>query len=295
MCSEAGLAEAASGAPGDRAMVDVMHVTIGSLFAGIGGLELGLERALSATTIWQVEIDPTCRRVLARHWPHAQQYGDIHHVDGKQLAPVDVICGGFPCQDISIAGRGKGLDGERSGLVWQMLRVIRDVGPSVVVMENSPALLARGFGRVVSELAACGFDAEWDCIPARAVGAPHVRDRLFCVAAHPERLALRQQSERHQRQGGCIRETEREQGESRDARPTGAAAEPDWHRADGWHPASAVRRVVDGVPAGVDRRRLTALGNAVVPQVASVVGHRVAVLLSHHSDAATTHASDAAT
>jgi DNA (cytosine-5)-methyltransferase 1 len=155
---------------------------IGSLFAGIGGLELGLEWAGVGETVWQVEQDPFCRRVLAKHWPRAERFEDVKDVGAHNLSPVDLICGGFPCTDISLAGKGAGLEGEASGLWWEFARVIRDLRPRFVVLENVAALLGRGFGRVLGALAESGYDAEWDCVPAAAVGAPHRRDRVFVVA-----------------------------------------------------------------------------------------------------------------
>lgn len=109
---------------------------IGSLFAGIGGLELGLERAGVGHTVWQVEKDEFCRKVLARHWPDAARYEDVTTVDWSTVEPVEVLCGGFPCQDISLAGKGAGLAGERSGLWWEYLRAIRELRPRFVVVEN---------------------------------------------------------------------------------------------------------------------------------------------------------------
>lgn len=159
-----------------------MGLTFGSLFAGIGGLDLGFERAGMACR-WQVEIDPWCRRVLAKHWPDVPRHDDI-----KTFPPergdwsVDVICGGFPCQDISNAGKRAGINGERSGLWSEMLRVIRVVRPRIVVVENVAALASRGLDRVLGDLSEIGFDAEWRIISAAEFGAPHLRRRLFIVA-----------------------------------------------------------------------------------------------------------------
>jgi DNA (cytosine-5)-methyltransferase 1 len=192
---------------------------VGSLFAGIGGFDLGFERA-GMHTAWQVELDPYCRAVLAQHFPDAKRYEDVREVGAHNLAPIDLICGGFPCQDLSVAGKGAGIDGERSGLWSEMWRVIRELEPRYVVIENVPALLSPPFGvprgcvcgdprtqpegskcrpcggtvglapgkppagvsRVLGDLAACGYDAEWDCLPASAFGAPHRRDRIWLVA-----------------------------------------------------------------------------------------------------------------
>jgi DNA (cytosine-5)-methyltransferase 1 len=162
-----------------------MSLTIGSLFSGIGGLELGLERAGLGPVVWQVEREPYCRAVLAKHWPDAVRHDDVCTVGADTLAPVDVICGGFPCQDISDAGKKVGIGGERSGLWSEYARIVRELRPRYVVVENVAALLRRGIERVLGDLAESGYDAEWDCVPAAAVGAPHIRDRLFVVGYRP--------------------------------------------------------------------------------------------------------------
>ena len=155
---------------------------IGSLFSGIGGLELGLERAGCGSVAWQVERDPFCRSVLAKHWPSAERFDDVCAVGSHCLAAVDIVCGGFPCQDLSYAGKGAGLAGERSGLWREYARIVRELRPRFVVVENVSALLARGLGDVLGDLAALGYDAEWHCVRASDVGAPHRRERLFVVA-----------------------------------------------------------------------------------------------------------------
>ena len=154
-------------------------MTFGSLFSGIGGLDLGLERA-GMECRWQVEIDPYCTKVLERHWPHVKRYGDIRQV--TELEPVDLIAGGFPCQDISYAGYGSGIGGDRSGLWFQFARIVREMGPRYVLVENVPALLDRGMGYVLGTLSSLGFDAEWSTISACAMGATHMRRRVFIVA-----------------------------------------------------------------------------------------------------------------
>ena len=155
---------------------------IGSLFAGIGGLELGLEWAGVGHTVWQVEKDPYCRQVLAEHWPDATRYDDVCTVGAHNLAPVDVICGGFPCQDISYAGKGAGLEGARSRLWYEFARIIGEMGPRYVVVENVRALLTRGIDQVLGTLADLGYDAEWSTLRASDVGAPHRRERVFLIA-----------------------------------------------------------------------------------------------------------------
>lgn len=155
---------------------------IGSLFAGVGGLELGLEWAGVGRVVWQVEQDRWCRGVLAMHWPNAQRFKDVRHVGRHSLASVDVICGGFPCQDISRAGKGAGLEGARSGLWSEYARIVGELRPLVVVVENVAALVARGLDRVVGDLAELGYDVHGRIVAASDVGAPHRRERIFLVA-----------------------------------------------------------------------------------------------------------------
>jgi DNA (cytosine-5)-methyltransferase 1 len=158
------------------------------LFSGIGGFSIGLERTGGFETVAFCEIEPFPRRVLAKHWPGVPCYHDVRELTAERLAAdgigVDAICGGFPCQDISLAGKGAGMDGERSGLWSEYARLIGELRPRYVIVENVAALLGRGLDRVLRDLAALGFDAEWHCIPASAVGAPHRRDRLWIIA-HP--------------------------------------------------------------------------------------------------------------
>ncbi len=156
------------------------------LFSGIGGFSLGLERSGGFETVAFCEINPFCRKVLRKHWPDVPQYEDIRRLTAEQLIrdgiAVDAICGGFPCQDVSNAGRGAGLDGERSGLWFEYLRIIRELRPRIVIVENVAALLVRGLDRILGGLAEIGYDAEWECIRASDVGAPHVRNRIWVVA-----------------------------------------------------------------------------------------------------------------
>jgi DNA (cytosine-5)-methyltransferase 1 len=178
------------------------------LFSGIGGFSLGLERSGGFETVAFVEIDPYCRAVLRKHWPDVPVYDDVRTLtvdegwlvsdadkrcelaqeqlcagrQGIRADSIDVIAGGFPCQDISVAGKGAGLAGERSGLWSEFARIIGEVLPRYVIVENVAVLLSQGLGDVLGDLAALGYDAEWHCIPAQAVGAPHRRDRVWIVA-----------------------------------------------------------------------------------------------------------------
>jgi DNA (cytosine-5)-methyltransferase 1 len=159
----------------------------GSLFSGIGGIDLGLERA-GMQAVWQSEIDPYCSRVLAKHWPDVPNLGDITTIDWSSVEPVDLICGGYPCQPFSLAGARNGTADPRH--LWPYFAdAIRHLRPRWALLENVPGHLSLGFGRVHADLAALGYDTDWDCIPAAAVGAPHLRYRIFVVAhtSSPER------------------------------------------------------------------------------------------------------------
>jgi len=151
------------------------------LFSGIGGFSLGLERA-GMQTVAFCEIDPFCRRVLAKHWPSVPIFEDVRTLKGSDVEAADVICGGFPCQDISVAGSGAGLAGERSGLWREYARLVGEVRPAYVIVENVAALLGRGMGVILGDLARIGYDAEWRRISAADVGAPHLRERIWIVA-----------------------------------------------------------------------------------------------------------------
>ena len=157
-------------------------LTVGSLFSGIGGLDLGLEWAGLGPVKWQVEIDPYAQAILARHWPDVPRHRDVRACGVGNLSPVDVVCGGFPCQDVSVAGKGAGLAGARSGLWYEYARIVGELRPRYVVVENVSALAVRGLDSVLGCLAALGYDACWFPLRASDVGAPHRRERLFIVA-----------------------------------------------------------------------------------------------------------------
>jgi DNA (cytosine-5)-methyltransferase 1 len=157
------------------------------LFAGIGGFSLGLERTGGFRTAAFCEIDKKAQLVLKKHWPGTPIFDDVSAltkdlIDETVGVPIHVITGGFPCQDISLAGKGAGLAGERSGLWFQFHRLIKEIQPRYAIIENVSALRSRGLDAVLSGLAEIGYDAEWHCIPAAAVGAPHRRDRVWTVA-----------------------------------------------------------------------------------------------------------------
>jgi len=152
------------------------------LFSGIGGIELGFERAGGFETAWFVECEPYAQAVLKKHWSNVPIYGDIRKIDFTTLPNVDILTGGFPCQDISNAGKRKGITGERSGLWKEYLRAICEVRPKTVFVENVAALVNRGLDVVLRDLAQAGYDAEWDCLSAADIGAPHKRQRFFLIA-----------------------------------------------------------------------------------------------------------------
>ena len=160
------------------------------LFAGIGGFSLGLERAGMETAAF-CEILPECQVVLRKHWPEVPIYADVTQLKGADLGQIDIISGGFPCQDISNAGRQKGLtEGSRSGTLWEEYRrLIGEIRPRWVLIENVKALISGGggewFARLLGDLAALRYDAEWHCIPAAYAGAPHIRDRVW-ILAYPQ-------------------------------------------------------------------------------------------------------------
>lgn len=266
------------------------------LFSGIGGFSLGLKRAGGFRTVCYVENEPYCQEVLLhrmseRELDPAPIHSDIREFDGKiWFRSVDLITGGFPCQDISLAGKGEGIDGKRSGLWKDFARIIGKVRPRFVLVENVPALLARGMGTVLGDLASLGYDAEWDCIPACALGAPHRRDRVWIVAADAERARLpanllaqgRAFNPRAEGPAGYwsswwLHESPRQHGRWVDASPEARAAAAAWEDAP-------CEPVVLGLPDGVSRRmdRIKATGNAVVPQVVEWLGGRIREALTGH-------------
>lgn len=239
---------------------------IGSLCSGIGGLELGLEWAGLGHTIWHVERDKFCQRMLRKHWPTASLFDDVRRVGAKELEPVDLICFGFPCQDVSSAGRKTGLTGARSGLFYECARIVGELAPEWVVIENVASGAKLWVDECRGELERLGYASLPIPIEARDVGALHRRARVFVVAhgsrrgaANPDGVALRL-NEQRQAAGRAPRGV-RNEGHTISGFPGWSDPEPD------------VVRVVHGVPEGLDTARRGALGNAVVPQCAEVVGH----------------------
>jgi DNA (cytosine-5)-methyltransferase 1 len=233
-------------------------LTIGSLFSGIGGLELGLERAGLGPVIWQAESDPYARKVLAKHWPGVPIYEDVRDIDERAPRP-DLICGGFPCQPVSLVGHRRA-DADERWLWPEFQRILARLRPRLAIIENVPGLLSRGMDAVLGGLAESGFDAEWSDLPACFVGTPHPRERLFIVA--------------HTDQAGQPDDSWWP-GSEAFARQWQLAVSRDWDdvRVAEWPPEPALDRVVDGLPDAMDQ--LAGLGNAVVPQVSEWIGRRI--------------------
>lgn len=235
-----------------------------SLFTGIGGLDLGLQRA-GMTPVGQVEIDPFCQRVLARHWPEVPRHDDARTAAtwwrNRPRPAVDVLAGGFPCQPFSTAGHRRGVADDRWGWPW-MLRVVDAVRPRYLLVENVAALLGdlAAFSSILDSLSDRGFAVEWSVVSACALGAPHARRRLFLVA-YPDRV---------DGQPGLGA------GQGRPLQPVHRETSPWPHPVNGLLEAnSRTSRVADGLPRGLDSARITGLGNAVVPQVAERIGHLI--------------------
>ena len=288
---------------------------VGSLFSGIGGFDLGLERTGGFEVVWQVEWDSYCQKVLAKHWPDVPCYGDIHDVGAHNLAPVDVLVGGFPCQPVSVAGKRKGQEDDR--WLWpEFGRIIRELRPRFAIMENVPGLLVRGMADVLGDLSTFGYDAEWGIVSAASVGAPHLRKRIFIIA-HANSTTSRgrgvpgdvgDKGRRASKNGGtCLQSKDRQahsgdpESSSEDVADTvsdseGGAYRDRSRRGVGRRQEQDISkgRQIRGnatdsggqwaaepnvcrVAHGVPNRvhRLRGLGNAIVPQVAEYIGRRV--------------------
>jgi DNA (cytosine-5)-methyltransferase 1 len=254
-------------------MTGLAQLAVLSLFAGIGGLDLGLERA-GMRVVGQVEKDPFCRSVLSRHWPEAPCHDDVlTFTDWWQSQPrpaVDVVAGGFPCQPFSLAGKLLGTADPR--WLWPaMAAVVRVVRPRYVLVENVAALVAdgRAFGTVLADLAALGFDAQWAVLHATEFGAPTPRERVYLLAHPPSIHGQPRPVLGQSRTGGTPLAAGGLSGlpapERRRAARAWLARQP------------RVDRLVDGIPHQVDRLRV--IGNAVIPAIAQHLG---ALIVDHH-------------
>ena len=271
------------------------------LFSGIGGFHLGLRMAgFEFSWVGFSEIDPYAIKVYEKNFPNAHNLGDITKIDGTKYKDIDLITGGFPCQDISVAGKGAGITGKRSGLWKEMFRLICELRPRYVIVENVPALLGRGLGIVLGDLSSIRFDAEWGIIPAQALGAPHRRDRIWIVAysasinrwkktqirMEPEQNSLdrrKREKDTNSSLSLCkenVADTQKpDRGRSDDQEYSGGRHQEiggcrisgSWSQY--WSIEPDVGKLAYGVP---DRlAKLKCLGNAVVPQVVAWIGKRL--------------------
>lgn len=230
-------------------------LTFGSLFSGIGGFDLGLERA-GMICKWQVEIDDFCQKVLTKHWPNVPKFGDIHDVGKHNLESVDLICGGFPCQPFSNAGKRKGKEDDR--YLWpEMLRVIQEIKPHWIIGENVAGFVNMELENAFTDMETEGYQVESFVLPALSIGAPHRRNRVWIVAypdSHRQSFTeLRRAS--YKTQGDEVFKT----------KPLLLPAWP-----DGPGKITDIPREIDGVSHRVDRVR--SLGNSVVPQIPEILG-----------------------
>jgi DNA (cytosine-5)-methyltransferase 1 len=265
--------------------------TVGSLFSGIGGLDLGLERA-GFEIKWQVEKDPYCQKVLRKHWPGVTLHDDIRTVGKHNLEPVDLICGGWPCQPFSVAGKRRGKEDDR--YLWpEVMRIIEELRPAWFLGENVPGIVGMDLDNVLAQLEGEGYGTRAFIIPACGLGAPHRRYRVFVVAySERNRFQRAEYTICRQRTPNMPRRSPDASGEKDVAysenavrwradgtenprwwnSEAGGCREPrDWQKY--WPDQPGICGVANGVPHRVDRLR--ALGNAVVPQVAEFIGRRI--------------------
>lgn len=276
-------------------------LTVLDLFSGIGGFSLGLEHTGGFKTVAFCEIDPFCRQVLKKHWPEVPIYEDVTTLTRERLVRdiwhrIDVICGGFPCQGVSEAGLRSGLQDPRSGLWREYARIIGEVRPSYVIVENVSELLRDGYGmgEVLGDLAKIRYDAEWHSIPAIALGADHIRERIWIIA-YPDRSRLEQTNKRRRKQRpqevgedvashaanangarlprGVLARAIGEDARNISARlgPALSAAAP-FPGLDGAG-SPVLGRGEDGIPNRVDR--MHAIGNSVIPQIPELIGRAI--------------------
>ena len=277
----------------------IKPLTVGSLFSGIGGLDLGLERA-GMQVIWQSEIDPYACKVLTKHWKDIPNYGDIKQIKWGNIVRPDIICGGYPCQPFSTAGKRQGVNDPRH--LWPWVReAISELRPQYAILENVRGHISLGLSTVLGEMADIGYDTEWQIVSAASVGAPHKRDRVIIIAYPFGKMADTNNSGHLHGQtqiftaerwvnalsligsgSANVADTTQllsngEPNYSGDSeRPKTVPQSGNGSRAQGrsnWAAEPDVGRVADGVPFRVDRLR--GLGNAVVPQVAELVGRMI--------------------
>lgn len=252
------------------------------LFSGIGGFSLGLERA-GMKTVAFCEIDPFCQKVLKKHWPDVPIYDDVikltkERLDSDGIKRIDVITGGFPCQDLSCAGKTRGIiEGERSSLWGEIKRLISEFRPKFAIVENVPNLLAgeRGswFGKLLSDLEQIGYDAEWHCIRAKSIGLPHERNRVWIIA-YPSQIGRMQSI--FKTTTTFKRNMETQQQFNSNYQRIVSWAKKEGEKQDDLCGKPMLARDDDGFSEWMDR--VGALGNAVVPQIPEIIGRAIMVI-----------------
>lgn len=252
------------------------NLTHGSLFSGIGGFELGAKRK-GIKTIWNCEINKDCREVLKKHFPETKQYTDITKLANPEY--VKIISGGFPCQDISIAqihkkhldekNKAKGIKGERSGLWKEMFRICGEVMPKYIIIENSPMLISRGLGTILADLSRIGYVCEWRCLFASQFGFPHKRKRIFIIAYPLEKRRININAVL-----GKLPEILQKQKSRPDYIPS------DFKRYDCKTIGESLR-AYNGIPEGLDKKRIGMCGNAVIPDITEFL---FKCIVQHHEE-----------
>lgn len=263
------------------------------LFSGIGGFSLGLERTGGFKTVAFCEINPDRRADLRRTWPGIQIFDDVRLLDAGRLGRIHVITAGFPCQDISAAGKRTGIEGERTGLFSEIERLAGELRPDIIILENSADLLTGDGGawarHVFGKLAALGYDLEWHVIPASGLGAPHVRERVWIVATNPS--GIFQKNGRYQfflgrrftRTGKAAaivanhyRERELQSGWVFTDQRGRVVHDPEQSWSETWlEKLSSLRSMDDGLPAGLATAASHRFGNSVVPQIPELIGRAI--------------------
>jgi DNA (cytosine-5)-methyltransferase 1 len=275
-------------------------LSFGSLFAGIGGIDLGFERA-GFRLRWQVEKDEFCRKVLAKHWPDVPKFEDVKNCGKHNLESVDVICGGFPCQPHSYAGNRRGAEDDRH--LWpEMLRIVGELKPGWVLGENVPGIASTILDQVLSDLESLGYETATIDIPACGVNAPHRRHRIFIIANRQsdgwqqgnqdaagsvEGISARQE-QRFDRVCRSFPNADRQRQQKQRRSITTRTAYDSVELFSQWEVEPGICRVVDGFPGRVDRLR--GLGNAVVPQVAQLLATNLWLAHNHRLHATGTAA-----
>ena len=242
------------------------------LFSGIGGFSLGLERTGGFETVAFCEIDKKAQLVLKKHWANVPIYEDIKGLTNERLKSDGIlptfITAGFPCTDISVAGKAEGIHGKQSGLFFEVVRLVRTIRPKFFILENVSALLARGLGTVLGEFSKIGYDCEWHCITASSIGGLHRRDRVW-IMGYPRDA----QRTRRWVSGRVAKRQSEPDMRSNYWEAVQIMDKRRFCKSKAWETESRLGRVSDGVSRGVDRLRQ--LGNTVVPQIPEMIGNAI--------------------